>query len=49
MWEDLDNAPEQKIYNIPAYLRNDDGTPITMEFPDDYTVIWKAADRPLFY
>lgn len=48
MWEDLMNAPEQKSYNIPAYLRNDDGTPITMEFPDDYTVVWKAADRPLY-
>ena len=47
-WEDLANAPEQKLYSVPAYLRNDDGTPITMEFPDDYTVIWKAADRPLY-
>lgn len=45
-WEDLDNAPDQKLYSIPAYLRNSDGTPITMEFPDDYTVIWKA-DRSL--
>ena len=48
MWEDLMNAPEQKSYNIPAYLRNDDGTPIAMEFPDDYTVVWQAADRPLY-
>lgn len=48
MWEDLMNAPEQKSYNIPAYLRNDDGTPITMEFPDDYTVVWQSADRPLY-
>lgn len=48
MWEDLMNAPEQKSYNIPAYLRNNDGTPITMEFPDDYTVVWKSADRPLY-
>jgi peptide/nickel transport system substrate-binding protein len=39
-WEDLMNAPDQKLYNIPAYLRNSDGTPITMEFPDDYTVVW---------
>ena len=48
MWEDLMNAPEQKSYNIPAYLRNDDGTPITMEFPDDYTVVWQSSDRPLY-
>jgi peptide/nickel transport system substrate-binding protein len=47
-WEDLDNAPDQKLYNIPAYLRNQDGTPISMEFPDDYTVIWKSKDRPLW-
>jgi peptide/nickel transport system substrate-binding protein len=47
-WEDLDNAPDQKLYNIPAYLRNADGTPITIEFPDDYTVVWKSTDRPLY-
>lgn len=47
-WEDLANAPEQKLYSVPAYLRNDDGTPITMEFPDDYTVVWVASDRPLY-
>ena len=47
-WEDLDNAPEQKLYSIPAYLRNLDGTPITMEFPDEYTVVWKSTDRPLW-
>ena len=45
-WEDLGNAPDQKLYSIPAYLRNTDGTPITMEFPDNYTVVWKA-DRSL--
>ncbi|MBI3959705.1 MAG: hypothetical protein HY328_12925 [Chloroflexi bacterium] len=47
-WEDLANAPEQKLYSVPAYLRNADGTPITMEFPDDYTVVWKSTDRPLY-
>lgn len=47
-WEDLANAPDQKLYNIAAYLRNADGTPITMEFPDDYTVVWKSTDRPLY-
>ncbi len=48
MWEDLMNAPDQTIYSVPAYLRNKDGTPIMMEFPDDDTVVWKAADRPLW-
>jgi peptide/nickel transport system substrate-binding protein len=28
-WEDLANAADQKLYNVPAYLRNDDGSPIT--------------------
>lgn len=45
-WEDIANAPDQKIYSVPGYLRNSDGTPITMEFPDDYTVVWKS-DQPL--
>jgi peptide/nickel transport system substrate-binding protein len=47
-WEDLAKDPDQKKWTIPAYLRNADGTPITMEFPDDYTIVWKASDRPLW-
>jgi peptide/nickel transport system substrate-binding protein len=47
-WEDFANNPDQKGWTIPAYLRNNDGTPITMEFPDDYTVVWKSIDRPLY-
>lgn len=46
-WNDLDNAPDQKIYNIPAYLRNADGTPIEVTTPDEYTVVWTSKDRPL--
>ncbi len=42
MWEDLMNAPDQKLYSPAAYLRNTDGKPLTMEFPDEYTVVWKA-------
>ena len=38
----------KKIWTIPAYLRNNDGTPISMEFPDEYTVVWTSADRPLW-
>jgi len=44
-WEDIANNPDVKYQSIPAYLRKADGSPITMEFPDDYTVVWKS-DRP---
>jgi len=47
-WEDFAKNPDQKIWTIPAYLRNDDGTPVNMEFPDEYTVVWKSTDRPLW-
>ncbi len=47
-WEDFAKNPDQKIWTIPAYLRNDDGTPIDMEFPDEYTIVWKSTDRPLW-
>ena len=46
-WNDLNNAPDQKIFNIPAYLRNADGTPIEVTTPDEYTVVWTSKDRPL--
>lgn len=39
-WEDLMLAEDQKLYTIPAYLRDSEGNPITMEFPDEYTVVW---------
>jgi peptide/nickel transport system substrate-binding protein len=44
MWEDMSypNNPDHKVWTIPAYLQNSDGTPITMEFPDEYTVVWKS-------
>lgn len=47
-WEDIANNNDYKANgggNVPAYLRNSDGTPITMEFPDDFTVVWKS-DQP---
>ena len=47
-WEDMVNAPDQKVYGIPSYMRNADGTPITLEFPDDFTVVWKSKDRALW-
>ncbi len=47
-WEDYALNADQKLFTIPAYLRNNDGTPIEMSFPDEYTVVWQAADRPLY-
>src|SRR5215207_11531127 len=47
-WEDIAKNPDQKKWTIPSYLRNADGTPITMEFPDDYTIVWKSTDRALW-
>lgn len=47
-WEDFAKNEEQKVWTIPAYLRNNDGTPINMSFPDEYTVVWEATDRPLY-
>jgi peptide/nickel transport system substrate-binding protein len=47
-WWELANNPDQKKWTIPAYLRNADGTPIDMEFPDDYTIVWKSKDRALW-
>ncbi|MBE0699846.1 MAG: hypothetical protein IH586_23215, partial [Anaerolineaceae bacterium] len=47
-WEDMVNAPDQKVYSVPGYMRNADGTPITLTFPDDYTVVWTSTDRALW-
>jgi peptide/nickel transport system substrate-binding protein len=44
-WEDIAKNEDYKVVQVPAYLRNSDGTPITMEFPDELTVQW-ISDRP---
>lgn len=44
-WEDLAKNENFKTRNVPWYARNSDGTPITMEFPDDYTWVLKY-DKP---
>ena len=36
-WEDLAQNEDYAKVSVPWYMRNSDGTPITMEFPDDYT------------
>jgi len=44
-WEDLAKNPDYRVVNVPGYLRKTDGSPIDMEFPDEYTVVWKS-DKP---
>lgn len=46
-WEDMATNEEVRWNNVPGYMRNSDGTPITMEYPDDMTVVWKS-DQPLW-
>ena len=46
-WEDFAKNADQKIWTIPAYLRNTDGSPIDMTFPDEYTIVWTSKDRGL--
>ncbi|MBN2391686.1 MAG: hypothetical protein JXR84_13255, partial [Anaerolineae bacterium] len=36
-WEELAQNEDYKSVSVPWWGRNTDGTPITMEFPDDYT------------
>lgn len=47
-WEEFAKNEDQNLWTIPAYLRNNDGTPIDITFPDDYTVVWQASDRALW-
>lgn len=47
-WEDYAKNPDQKLFTPGAYLRNKDGSLIDMEFPDEYTIVWKSKDRGLW-
>lgn len=47
MWEDILKNEDYKVHSVPGWLRKSDGTPIDMEFPDDYTIVWKS-DRPMW-
>jgi peptide/nickel transport system substrate-binding protein len=47
-WEDMALNEDVKFRSVPGWLRNTDGTPITMTFPDEYTVVWTASDRSLW-
>jgi len=46
-WEDLAKNEDYKTNQVPWWARNSDGTPITMEFPDDYTWVLKF-DKPQY-
>ena len=47
-WEDMAKNDDYKVVSVPAWLRNRDGTPIDMSFPDATTVVWKSKDRSLW-
>ena len=38
-WEDLMLNEDYAALGVPGYLRNNDGSPATMSFPDDYTMV----------
>lgn len=46
-WEDLAKNPDYKTSSVPWWARNSDGTPITMEFPNEYTWVLKF-DTPQY-
>jgi peptide/nickel transport system substrate-binding protein len=42
-WEDMALNEEYKVTSVPWYMyKSDAKTPIDMEFPDDYTWVWKS-------
>ncbi len=40
-WEDMALNDDYKVKTVPWYGFNTDNTPMTVEFPDDYTMVWK--------
>ena len=44
-WEDLAQNPDYQVVQVPWWGFNSDGTPMTVEFPDDYTMVM-TWDRP---
>ena len=46
-WEELANNADYRTVSVPWWARNTDGTPITMEFPDDVTWVLKF-DAPQY-
>lgn len=46
-WEDMAKNEDVKWNTVPGYMRKKDGSPIDIEFPDEYTMVWKS-DQPLW-
>ncbi|MEA3327776.1 MAG: ABC transporter substrate-binding protein [Chloroflexota bacterium] len=44
-WNDLATNEDYAVVSVPWWARNEDGTPFTIEFPDDYTIVmtWDTA------
>ena len=40
-WEDMALNEDYQVKTVPWYGFNSDGSPMTVEFPDDYTMVWK--------
>lgn len=40
-WEDMATNEDYKVNNVPWWGFNSDGTPMTVEFPDDYTMVMR--------
>jgi len=38
-WEDMAMNEDYKVVQVPWWARNEDGTPFTIEFPDEYTIV----------
>jgi peptide/nickel transport system substrate-binding protein len=41
-WEDMAKNSNVGWVSVPVWLRQTDGSPIVMEYPDEYTVVWKS-------
>jgi peptide/nickel transport system substrate-binding protein len=44
-WEDIATNPDYRVVQVPWWGFNSDDTPMTVEFPDDYTMVL-TWDRP---
>jgi peptide/nickel transport system substrate-binding protein len=46
-WEDLVINPDLELLLLPPWLRNSDGSPMEISFPDDYTMVVRGV-RPQY-
>lgn len=38
-WKDMATNPDYAVVQVPWWARNEDGSPFTIEFPDQYTIV----------